>query len=383
MISLYNDRSHRLTIERQVAYEKFTLQMRGFEEIERQRNQKLDEDFAVLVTCRLLEIAEIERQVAYARRVNREWQLFQVRHDIRVEKLSAQRDLEVWEIDRRLEELRVQRQLCAQKRDLEVKLAETELDAHRDRVAQKQELKDVSRKHQESIARTCKKLEQKSRARTIKQATKYEQTMHKDRQEFISYIRTLKPVPRYCKASIAILGAAGTGKPTLINKLVGKHVTKVGTAVTTAEFKLVHKGLRTDYYDAPGVDDRYSYWNVEQLKQVQPLHLILILYTKRVTSVLLLEQLVQGLGVTYVLVSNHVDVDLDSEANADEAKENRVSKHVNLMELTYQKEKKMLIEQGRNVHLIYVSARTGVGMDELRVFASRTPSPVDLSPESC
>jgi hypothetical protein len=101
-----------------------------------------------------------------------------------------------------------------------------------------------------------------------------------------------------------------------------------------------------------------------------------------VTSILLLEQLVQGSGAPYVLVLSHVDVDLDSEANADEAKENRVSKQFNLMELTYQKEKKTVIEQGRNGHIINVSARTGVGMDELRAFASGMPSPVDLSPET-
>jgi small GTP-binding protein len=209
--------------------------------------------------------------------------------------------------------------------------------------------------------------------------------LRKKRQDFIACIPTLKSQPRYRKASIAVLGAAGVGKSTLINKLVGKHVTEVGTSVTTAEFKLVHNGLRTDYYDVPGADDRYSYYNVGTLQQAQPLHLIILLYTMRVTSVLNLEDLIQALGVPYILVRNKVDVDIESAANAMEAKENNVSLQDNMMEMTYKKEKEMVDKEGRGGPLIYVSSQTDdsgelkyPGLSDLRQQALKMKHPVEL-----
>ena len=198
----------------------------------------------------------------------------------------------------------------------------------------------------------------------------------------IKYVKQLKKPPKLPKVSVAILGGAGTGKSTLINKLVGKKVARVGTSVTTFEFKCVHEGELTNYYDIPGSDDRYSYYNVKSLEQAQPLHLIIVLYTKRVTSVLRLEELIHALGVPYVLVRSQVDADIASEGNVDEAKENNVTVEENMLTLTYGKEKKDVDENGKKGHLIYVSSATGAGLDDLRKFALGLHPSVDLTEET-
>ena len=225
-------------------------------------------------------------------------------------------------------------------------------------------------------------IEEMEKRKDIMDREKYEEVMERSRNAFIQYVLKMQKPPRYPKASVAVLGMAGTGKSSLINVLVGEKVAETGTAVCTDKFQLVHQGQRTDYYDVPGADDRYSYYNVQRLQQAQPLHLIVILYIKRVSSVLNLEELIHALGVPYVLVRSHLDQDIDSEANQAEAKHNGVSKEKN-MELTYANEKKMVDEKGKKGRLIYISSTTGVGLEELRRFSLEDlPSPVDLTAEA-
>jgi ATPase subunit of ABC transporter with duplicated ATPase domains len=136
--------------------------------------------------------------------------------------------------------------------------------------AHEKTLRDVRKNNQAVLGDMQATIEEMEKHKDIMDREKYEEVMERSRNAFIQYVLKMQKPPRYPKASVAVLGMAGTGKSSLINVLVGEKVAETGTAVCTDKFQLVHQGQRTDYYDVPGADDRYSYYNVQRLQQAQP-----------------------------------------------------------------------------------------------------------------
>lgn len=114
-----------------------------------------------------------------------------------------------------------------------------------------------------------------------------------------------KDVPKFKKASLAVLGPSGVGKSSIINAFAGRTVAETDVIECTQEIGLVHATEKYDMYDVPGNrDERKDFYNIDNLLKFTALHLIMVVYTDRFEHVLSVTKLLKALDIPIVFVRN-------------------------------------------------------------------------------
>eukprot|EP00540_Astrosyne_radiata_P001790 CAMPEP_0116833144 /NCGR_PEP_ID=MMETSP0418-20121206/6274_1 /TAXON_ID=1158023 /ORGANISM="Astrosyne radiata, Strain 13vi08-1A" /LENGTH=297 /DNA_ID=CAMNT_0004462563 /DNA_START=32 /DNA_END=922 /DNA_ORIENTATION=+ len=125
----------------------------------------------------------------------------------------------------------------------------------------------------------------------------------------------------YC---VGFQGQVSVGKSTMINALFGDKVAKVGKGRTTAEPTKILRPLRlapdstreTHIYDLPGHDKEFNYMDMEALRVVNALDLVVAVYDNTIDYTDRLVKLALALGKKVVFVRNKLD-DGDEEDELD------------------------------------------------------------------
>ena len=119
---------------------------------------------------------------------------------------------------------------------------------------------------------------------------------------------------------IGFIGKVSVGKSSLINALYGEKVAKTGRGATTmkpaflGEMKLTKAATRkTHIYDIPGDDSNYSYVDVEGLRMVNSLDLLVVVFDDTISYTVNFIKLAMTLGKYIVFVRNKLDGDDNDE----------------------------------------------------------------------
>ena len=133
----------------------------------------------------------------------------------------------------------------------------------------------------------------------------YESRMEKAFETFLKMLSDNKTeVKKTIIPSIAVIGPAGAGKSSLINKLAGEYCTAVGEVDTTTAITKVFQGDGFELYDVPGSSDKRTYCNLFHIMQIKKMHLIMICYENRIQHIIDLEQLIMACDAPYICVRN-------------------------------------------------------------------------------
>merc|ERR1712203_246399 len=147
---------------------------------------------------------------------------------------------------------------------------------------------------------------------------KYEEIQVEIFQKFCDKVEGMPDAVKTVKPSVAVMGPSGVDKSSLINALVGKDVTPVGIVETTMDVTKCYESAKTEFWDVPGQNEERSYANLRTIMAIKEMHLIIMVYSTRVDSVVKTERMVKACRVPYVVVRNKIDMDLNEE----EAKNN-------------------------------------------------------------
>lgn len=109
---------------------------------------------------------------------------------------------------------------------------------------------------------------------------------------------------RTSKKSIALLGARGAGKSTLINSLVGQQVTDTGGVDTTLQYSKVCEFANVEVWDSPGDTPERSLVNLKVFATMKKMHMVLVLYQQDVVQTFLIVRACKQLGVPCCVVRN-------------------------------------------------------------------------------
>ena len=125
---------------------------------------------------------------------------------------------------------------------------------------------------------------------------------------------------------IGFLGKVSVGKSTLINAIFGKKVTAMGRGTTTLKPTLIMQSLKlgpaskrqTMVYDLPGDDSDYSYMDVEALRLVNGLDLLVVVFDDTIAYTLRVVKLALALRKHIVFVRNKLDASDDDDDDDDD-----------------------------------------------------------------
>lgn len=168
-------------------------------------------------------------------------------------------------------------------------------------------------------------------------------------QKQMEAVEKLPDVEKTAKNSCAFLGRTSVGKTSMINKLFGTQE-KTSPIRCTEDIKPVHVTDKVEVYDVFGENDEESYHNLEILVEAKKMHVVVVVYTEAVDSVLKLARLVKALRVATVYVRNK--------------SENLTTEEINLV--TEHDSKKLQEVTGEAPRLLLTSAKTGLHMDPLK-----------------
>jgi len=159
------------------------------------------------------------------------------------------------------------------------------------------------------------------------------------------------------KKSCAFISSfPNTGKSSCINRLFGTQE-KTAPIRCTTDIKLVKETDTLQVFDVFGENDEESYHNMQTLTVAKRLHVIVVVYTESVDSVLRLARLAKALRVNKVYVRNKSE-DLTDEEVA------LVTEHDT---------KKIQQVTGESPSVVLTSAKTGMGMNKLKAILEGDP----------
>lgn len=205
------------------------------------------------------------------------------------------------------------------------------------------------------------KEEEEANVKKLQDLTEGNVKTFNEAQEFhyaqqLKAVEKLPEVGKTPKKSCAFLGKTSTGKSSCINKLFGAQE-KTSPLRCTADIKAVKETDTLQVFDVFGENDEESYHNMQTLTVAKRLHVIVVVYTESVDSVLRLARLAKALRVNKVYVRNKSE-DLTDEEVA------LVTEHDT---------KKIQQVTGESPSVILTSAKTGMGMNKLKAILEGDP----------
>lgn len=208
---------------------------------------------------------------------------------------------------------------------------------------------------------TKAKEEEEANVKKLQDLTEGNVKTFNEAQEFhyaqqLKAVEKLPEVGKTPKKSCAFLGKTSTGKSSCINKLFGAQE-KTSPLRCTADIKPVKETDTLQVFDVFGENDEESYHNMQTLTVAKRLHVIVVVYTESVDSVLRLARLAKALRVNKVYVRNKSE-DLTDEEVA------LVTEHDT---------KKIQQVTGESPSVVLTSAKTGMGMNKLKAILEGDP----------
>lgn len=200
---------------------------------------------------------------------------------------------------------------------------------------------------------TCKKtmsdynhaMEESRRHDDIESYDRKKAQMH---QSYVNLIGQIPQPPKSQIRSVAVVGATGTGKSSIINAMYGTNC-NVSPLVCTKDAEVVYETPQLQVYDVFGTNDLETYNNTDMLLMTKTMHLLVCLYTESVESVLDNAKMLQATGVPILFIRNKCDLIKPDELAA-----------------TLTTELKTLQSVLPGASLMLASAVTGMGLDRLK-----------------